>query len=663
MGCSASKQQEAAVGGGASTSRKEGGEPSALAKQNNIRKTNAEVYTLLMQQLSAGATESPALRKLRQVKVTTAHAAYCNPTTSSTPLHLSCRLLDHITDQEDAFLVIPRIIQQLCALYPQACQQKDASGHLPLHYAIAPSSVAEGSAHLQNWKVRSQILQRILQSTDPSVREQYLSSNQVNFYKQPDAPLCSPLYRALQLMPDDFTSTSRTSPQNSSLTPDSPTVHFLHTLLSSTSELQENPDDHDSPLALLYRRFTRQFDMAEKFFPGDNSHPDILHHRQQYKRAAAHTWAMIEMLLQYSQKSSSFRIVHAAVQTESIPPDLLRYIVETSAHELAIPDEETGNLPLHFSVLRKSDTIYNKYIVDELLYKFPQAASIPNKKNEYPLTLAVRQKKSWVAGGLSSLYNAFPEALQQINTKEYPGLQRALSIDQEDDNNNTKETKEEDALGIVQDEQHDAIMLVQQRNVSIAQVTACMWAHEEDPGVQMLGCVAISQMKQSRTALLGVSAVVNAMKAHPNEVIVQEKACVALQLMAPFDGQVEVSFVASGAISAIVGAMQAHINDENVQEEACKALSDIVLAGGADRATIVASVSGLTAIINSLAAHPRSEAVQESACQALVAMTAFNDANVPPLPATQTEPLLLAAKENFPDTCAKFSDKLLAKLA
>jgi hypothetical protein len=26
-----------------------------------------------------------------------------------------------------------------------------------------------------------------------------------------------------------------------------------------------------NPLALLYRRFTRQFDLAEKFFSGDNS--------------------------------------------------------------------------------------------------------------------------------------------------------------------------------------------------------------------------------------------------------------------------------------------------------------------------------------------------------------------------------------------------------
>jgi hypothetical protein len=42
--------------------------------------------------------------------------------------------------------------------------------------------------------------------------------------------------------------------------------------------------------------------------------------------------------------------------------------------------------------------------------------------------------------------------------------------------------------------------------------------------------------------------VVNAMKAHPNELIVQEKACAALQGLAMADGTWEVSMVAIGAI-------------------------------------------------------------------------------------------------------------------
>jgi hypothetical protein len=157
--------------------------------------------------------------------------------------------------------------------------------------------------------------------------------------------------------------------------------------------------------------------------------------------------------------------------------------------------------------------------------------------------------------------------------------------------------EEKDGLPIIRDEQHNAIMLVQQPNVDVSEVVTSMWA-QEDAGVQMLGCVAISKpVKRAqsddadilRIALSAVAGVVNAMKAHPNEVIVQEKACNALRLMARTDGKREVSFVASGSVAAIVGAMQAHVSDPGVQEEACGAVASIIHYGGADRATIAAS--------------------------------------------------------------------------
>jgi hypothetical protein len=49
------------------------------------------------------------------------------------------------------------------------------------------------------------------------------------------------------------------------------------------------------------------------------------------------------------------------------------------------------------------------------------------------------------------------------------------------------------------------------------------------------------------------------MKASPIELIVQEKACAALQGLAVSFGAREVSMVASGA--AIVGAMQKHVGE------------------------------------------------------------------------------------------------------
>jgi hypothetical protein len=168
----------------------------------------------------------------------------------------------------------------------------------------------------------------------------------------------------------------------------------------------------------------------------------------------------------------------------------------------------------------------------------------------------------------------------------------------------------------------------------------------------------------SRIALTAVAAVVNSMKPHPNEMVVQEKACVlALKGLAHADGQREVSMVASGAVAAIVvGAMQAHVGDAGVQQKACCDIAAIVQQSGADRATVVASVSGLTAILNAIAAHASSKSVQRAGLQSLKELTKYPHANFPEFPKTQTEPLLLAAKEQFRDDCAKLVDTLLSRM-
>jgi hypothetical protein len=490
-------------------------------------------------------------------------------------------------------------------------------------------------------------------------------------------PGCSPLYRVVQTVPDDYTQQH------------APTLEFLHLLLKAMVSAGSskgtplvcvgNASDGDKPLALLYRRFTRQFDLAEKFFAGDNSRMEVVEHRRNYKTAAGNTWKMIELLLKQQEQTVTlktvYRTVHRAVQGET-PPDLLRYIVETNAEDLTVADE-AGNLPLHYAAKSRPPVcadkktsfpaFYSKYVMDELLYKYPEAAAKPDASGNFPLTLAVQSGKQWIGGGIKSLYDAYPEALQQINVEEHPALRRALSMDyaalEEDD-----AVKEEKVMDIIRDEQHDAIMLVQQEHADISEVVTSMWAHEEDAGVQMLGCVAVSRLLQQtsdvmRIALTAIPAVVNAMKAHPNEVIVQEKACHALKAMAPADGQREVSFVASGAVAAIVGAMQAHVSDPGVQEEACGAIGCILHYGGADRATVVASVSGLTAIVNAVAAHPSVRGVQRDGCQALRELTEYPNANLPELPRSQTESLLEAAKKNFPEDCAEAVDLLLSRLS
>jgi hypothetical protein len=217
---------------------------------------------------------------------------------------------------------------------------------------------------------------------------------------------------------------------------------------------------------------------------------------------------------------------------------------------------------------------------------------------------------------------------------------------------------------INKDESHDAIMFVQRSDAAVRDIVTTMWANEEDAGVQMLGCTALGSVAAAgaeagtqdaivSVALMGVTSVVNAMKNHPNEPAVQEKACTALTYMAPADGVREVSFAASGAISTVVSAMQAHVADARVQKEACRALRGIAAKGGADRATVVASVSGFTALVNAMGAHPDDVDVQREVCMAMEVLMSFPDAYLPDGVHEQSDALLQAAAENFPHACLK----------
>lgn len=109
--------------------------------------------------------------------------------------------------------------------------------------------------------------------------------------------------------------------------------------------------------------------------------------------------------------------------------------------------------------------------------------------------------------------------------------------------------------------------------------------------------------------------------------------------------------------------MQAHISDAIVQKEACAALRNIVKYGGADRATVIASVSGFTTLQNALGTHSTNAAVQKEACLTLECMTAFKNAHLPDLPGSQTAPLLEAAAKNFPEECQKTAEIVLSRLS
>ena len=640
------------------------------------------LYKLLAKALQTPPTQRNAVYQhiLLHCQQEPMAAKWQNPTTKSTPLHLCCRLLDTQTSTStstsssgDCDQLLP-ILDVLLACHKNASSVKDSAGKIPLHYAIAPST------HFANqpcdWLLRLQFVHSLIQAS-PSTSTDYLKLNNVVFESGDATGGCSPLYRVLQTLNDDFDSNLTPTTQNA------PTVQYVH-MIQSAYPFQSsvgNDSDGDKPLGFLYRRFTRQFDISEQFFAGDNSRPEVVQHRKNYKAAAGNTWKLIELLLAPLEDPKAvgqpWGIVHRAVQMET-PPDLLRYIVETNAQDLNRVDAQ-GNLPLHYAAASKPPphskahfpSFYTKYVVDELLYKFPEGASITNAQGQYPLTLAIQAGKQWIGGGIKSLYDAFPQALEQINLEQHPSLTRALSL-MEGEEQEQELPKEQPQTqnpptnttldGIIKDNPHDAIMLVQQSQ-DIAEITTSMWAHEEDAGVQMLGCVAISKLPSSdQMALTAVAAVVNAMKAHPNEMIVQEKACLALRGLASSDGKRELSMVASGAIAAIVGAMQAHVGDPSVQQEACSALAAICEAGGADRATVVASVSGVTAILNAIAAHSNNRGVQMAGLLALKELTQHPQANIPKLPKSQTEPLLVRAQELFPNDCQALVDILLSRM-
>lgn len=459
-------------------------------------------------------------------------------------------------------------------------------------------------------------------------------------------------------------------------------------------------------------------------------------------------------------------MVHAAVRMDC-PPDLLRYVIETRPEEVRQTDER-GRLPLHVAASAKciefdsnnennnenehnhndhdndnekvmagcaASKYHYKFVMDELLYSYPDGAASTDADHKLPLQLAVQSGKSWIGGGTKSLHDVYPDAMARVPIGEFPGIKSALSFSTNfgigDDNDNDMDSDDGDGddnseggsdgngivngnatngngKGVEKEEHYDAIMMVQKPNANLGDIISAMWANEEDAGVQMLGCVAIANManailtsssssssapqassstssststwKKSRSeingtilpniramALTSVTTVVNAMKNHPNEPIVQEKACIALRLLAPADNYREVSFAASGAAASIVNAMQAHVSDAIVQQEACLALRQIVSYGGAERATVVASVSGITALQNAIGTHVDDEGVQREACLAIEVLTCFPDANLPGKGVggvgVQIVPLLEAAKSNFPQDCEEAVDTILSRLS
>ncbi|KAL9180205.1 hypothetical protein ACHAXT_008175 [Thalassiosira profunda] len=620
-------------------------------------------------------------------------ASYVDPSTHGTPLHVACSLGASQVNSRSVGGMAMLCVEALADAFPAAVGHRDKNGHVPLEGVFAGMGAGKDKSGRGAFHFRTEAAKLLLG----------LDSKAVSLRG-------SVLYQIVEALPDDFDE------------PLGPSVDFVKVLVeqggASASSLPSLPNAakgaaepaDDDALALLYRRFVRQFDQSERFFAGDNSRPEVVRHRQHFKNAAVNTFNVIELLLR-PQGGAEELLVHNAVRAAACPPDLLRYIVETNLEAVAEKDRR-GNLPLHYAAgyddaknaastasesppakLRTPES-YSKYVIDELLYAYPQGASVPNGDGALPIVLAIDSGKKWIGGGIRSLHEAYPDGIAQAQLGEDHPLATALSLlsqddasvdqsilagDQTDqegtiatgvDGGGGRRRKRRQRQKIRKDESHDAIMLVQRPGAPLRDVVTTMWANEEDGGVQMLGCATLGKAATAAgpsadavasVALLGVATVVNAMKNHPNEPAVQERACAALAALAPADGRREVSFAASGAISTVVSAMQAHVNDGTVQTEACRALRAIAAAGGAERATVVASVSGFTALINAMGAHASDVGVQREACAALEVLTSFEDAYLPELH-EQTESLLQAAADNFPEECADRTAAIRSRL-
>ena len=480
----------------------------------------------------------------------------------------------------------------------------------------------------------------------------------------------SVLYQIVESLPDDFD------------TPSGPTLDVVKQVLESegtdSNPFSETMDD--DVLSLLYRRFVRQFEQSERSFDGDNSRDEIIQYRQGFKYAARNTFNIIEMIMNVQsleKGDDDSLLLHNAVQNISCPPDLLRFVIETNM-EMVAQSDSNGNLPLHYAALvtTKSSESLSRFFITELLYAYPEGAGMTNAAGDLPINLAIESSKDWIGTGMLSLYEAQPHGLERNVNEAFHSIPAELDsqVDQKGcnsmgvDGGGGRYRKRKQRKMISKDECHQSMQALQNPDATVRDIVFTMWANEEDEDVQILGCsvlelavtaTGLSTEEIASVALLGVTAVVNAMRNHPNEPTVQGKACSVLIALSPAEGLREVSFAASGAIASIVNAMKTHVNDATIQEEACKALQSVIVAGGSENATVVACVGGFTSLVYALAAHPHDAFVQIEACLALELLTSFYDKYERH---QQIEQLLQAASANYPDDCLESTNAIRSNL-
>ena len=127
-------------------------------------------------------------------------------------------------------------------------------------------------------------------------------------------------------------------------------------------------------------------------------------------------------------------ILHAACR-ERCPRDYLSRVMREYSCRTSQPDDR-GNLPLHYAVRHASveSQAYTKFVVEELLKLYPEAASIEDDAGRLPLATALtgNSRLTWYKGGIDKLVAANPEALYTLDEVDrlYPVLTSALHATQ-----------------------------------------------------------------------------------------------------------------------------------------------------------------------------------------------------------------------------------------
>ena len=113
-------------------------------------------------------------------------------------------------------------------------------------------------------------------------------------------------------------------------------------------------------------------------------------------------------------------------------------------------------------------------------------------------------------------------------------------------------------------------------------------------------------------------ALVTAMFAGPDDVVVQREGCSALACAVADDEarQAVLAAVAVGGPAAVVAAIRRHAGDAELQSHGCLALARIATSGTAARHSVVAA-GGLAAVVAAMGRHASNAQVQGNGCLAL----------------------------------------------